>query len=82
MNNDKSHNLIKINNENSKVDNNDNESKDSQELLGANIHHCVKSVQIRSFFWSEYRKTRTRKYSVFGHSLRSALTTNISKPPG
>ena len=22
---------------------------------------CVKSVQIQSFFWSEYRKTRTRK---------------------
>ena len=36
--------------------------------------HCVKSVQIRSFFWSvfsciqsEYRKIRTRKNSVFGH---------------
>ena len=23
--------------------------------------HCVKSVQIRSFFWSEYRKIQTRK---------------------
>ena len=40
--------------------------------------HCVKSVQIRSFFWSvfsyirpEYRKIRTRKNSIFGHSLRS-----------
>ena len=36
--------------------------------------HCVKSVQIRSIFWSvfsrirtEYGKIRTRKYSVFGH---------------
>ena len=38
--------------------------------------HCVKSVQIRSDFWSvffciqsEYRKIRTRNYSVFGHLL-------------
>ena len=36
--------------------------------------HCVKSVQIRSYFWSvfscirtEYRKMRTRNNSVFGH---------------
>ena len=41
--------------------------------------HCVKSVQIRRFFWSvfsciqpEYRKIRTRKNSVFGHFSRSA----------
>ena len=41
--------------------------------------HCVKSVQIWSFFWSvfsciqgEYRKIRTRKNSVFGHFSRSA----------
>ena len=27
----------------------------------------VKSVQIRSFFWSEYGKIRTRKKSIFGH---------------
>ena len=40
--------------------------------------HCVKSVQIRSFFWSvfycirtEYRKIRTRNNSVFGHISRS-----------
>ena len=40
--------------------------------------HCVKSVRIRSFFWSvfsciqsEYRKIRTRKNSVFGHFSRS-----------
>ena len=38
------------------------------------IHHCVKSVQIWSYFWSvfscirtEYRKIWTRKNSVFGH---------------
>ena len=37
-------------------------------------NHFVKSVQIRSFFWSvcfciqtEYREIRTRKNSVFGH---------------
>ena len=40
---------------------------------------CVKSVQIRSFFWfvfscirTEYRKIQTRKNSVFGHFLRSS----------
>ena len=51
--------------------------------------HCVKSVQIRSFFWSvfyciwteygdlrsksEYGKLRTRKDSVFGHFSHSAV---------
>ena len=37
------------------------------------VQHCVKSAQIRSFFWSvfsciltEYRKIRARKNSVFG----------------
>ena len=33
--------------------------------------HCVKSVPIRSFFWSECEKIRTRKNSVFGHFSRS-----------
>ena len=48
--------------------------------------HCVKSVQIRSYFWlvfscirieyvdllrSEYRKIRTRNNSVFGHFSRT-----------
>ena len=43
--------------------------------------HCVKSVQIRIFFWSAYSvslriqsecgKMRTRKKSVFGHFSRS-----------
>ena len=31
------------------------------------ILHCVKSVQIWSYFWSEYRKIGTRNNSVFGH---------------
>ena len=37
-------------------------------------NHCVKSVQIRSFFWSvyfciqtEYREMRTRENCIFGH---------------
>ena len=40
--------------------------------------HCVKSVQIRSYFWSvfsciraKYRKKRTRNNSVYGHFSRS-----------
>ena len=40
--------------------------------------HCVKSVQIRAYFWSvfscirtEYRKILTRNNSVFGHFSRS-----------
>ena len=32
--------------------------------------HYVKSVQIRSFFWSECGKIRTRKNSVLGHISR------------
>ena len=41
-------------------------------------YHCVKSFQIRSYFWSvffciwtEYTKIRTRNNSVFGHFSRS-----------
>ena len=33
--------------------------------------HCVKSVQIQSYFWSEYRKFWTRNNSVFGHFSHS-----------
>ena len=33
--------------------------------------HCVKSVQIRSYFWSQYRKIRPTNNSVFGHFSRS-----------
>ena len=46
--------------------------------------HCVKNVQIRSFFWSvfsyiqsKYMKTRTRKKSVFGQVLRGNNDKNF-----
>ena len=46
--------------------------------LPKGISHCVKSAQIRSFFWSvfsciwtEFREVRTRKNSVFGLFSRS-----------
>ena len=49
-------------------------------LLFRGLFHCVKSVQIRSFFWSvfsrirtEYGEIQTRKNSVFGHFLRSVF---------
>ena len=52
------------------------------------IHHCVKSVQIRSYFWSvfsciwtEYRKIRTRNNFVFGHISRSAWESPLSGVP-
>ena len=35
------------------------------------MNHCLKSVQIRSFFWSVLSCIRTRKDSVFGHFSRS-----------
>ena len=35
------------------------------------MHHCVKNVQIQSFFWSVFSRTRTRKNSVFGHFSHS-----------
>ena len=45
--------------------------------------HCVKSVQIRSSFWSvlsrirfEYGKIRTRENYIFGHFLRSHSDNN------
>ena len=44
-------------------------------------YRCLKSVQIRSYFWSvfsciqsEYREIRTRNNSVFGHFSRSVCT--------
>ena len=47
-------------------------------LITSWSYHCVKSVQIRSFFWSVfscirtgYRKIRARKNSAFGHFSRS-----------
>ena len=48
--------------------------------------HCVKIVQIRSYFCSvfsciriEYRKIRTRNNSVFGHFSRSARQSSPSR---
>ena len=35
----------------------------------------MKSLQIRSYFWSEYRKIRTRSNSVFGHFSRSVMAS-------
>ena len=47
--------------------------------------YCVKSIQIRSFFWSvfsriqsEYGKIRTGKNSVFGHFPRSVKLSSLS----
>ena len=48
--------------------------------------HCVKSVQIRSFFCSEFSqirieffgKIRTRNNSVFGHFSRNVPTGDIN----
>ena len=47
--------------------------------------HCVKSVQIRSSFWSvfcciwvEYRKIRTRNDSVLGNFLRSERVLRLT----
>ena len=52
----------------------------------SSIQHCVKCVQIRSFFWSvfprirtEYGKIRTRKNSVFGHFSSIQCSGNISE---
>ena len=48
-------------------------------------YHCIKSVQIRSIFWSafsriqpEHRKIRARKNSVFGLFSRSVFLGNYS----
>ena len=41
--------------------------------------HCVKSVPIRSFVCSEYRKKRTRKNSIFGHSSRSGCNKRTDR---
>ena len=38
-----------------------------------NIHHCVKSVQMRSFFWSAFSRIRTiygEIWSIFPYSVR------------
>ena len=48
--------------------------------------HCVKSVQIRSYFWSvfscirpECRKKKTRNNSVFGHFSSSVAISHFIK---
>ena len=59
----------------------------SQKIKIVNKRHCMKSIQIWSYFWSvfsciqsEYRKTRTRKNSVFGHfSLSVSLMDFVSR---
>ena len=50
------------------------------QLYNCAIMHCVKSVLIRSYFWSllsciqfEYRKIRTRNNSIFGHFSRNDI---------
>ena len=44
--------------------------------------HCVKSVQIRSFFWSVFSpnvgKYGPEKNSVFGHFSRSGIFANFA----
>ena len=49
-----------------KIDTKINFNKDLSDII-----HCVKSVQLRSYFWSEYRKIRNINYSIFGHFSRS-----------
>ena len=41
--------------------------------------YWVKSVQIQSFFWYEYRKIWTRKNSVFGHFSRNVNNKTSEK---
>ena len=48
--------------------------------------HCVKSVQIRNYFWSvfsciesKYRKMQTINNSVFGHFSRSDIINDSLK---
>ena len=44
-----------------------------ERVLFGNVRssHCVKSVQIWSHFWSEYRKKRTRNNSVFPYNFHA-----------
>ena len=54
-------------------------------IKNANNIHCMKSVQIRSFFCvnlciqPEYGKIRTRKNSVFGHFSHSDRQNSLQK---
>ena len=52
----------------------------SRKLIFAKIFHCVKSGQIRSFFWSVFSRIRTEygdSRSEFGHFLHSDLFGGI-----
>ena len=40
---------------------------------------CVKSVQIRSYFWSVFSSIRTRNNSFFGHFSRTATYPSLLK---
>ena len=42
-------------------------------FIGSVVSHCVKGVQIRSFFWSIFSCIRSRKGSVFGLISRSEI---------
>ena len=51
---------------------------------GGFYNHCVKNVQIRSYFWSvfsciwtQYRKIRNRNNSLFGHFSRSDVFSQV-----
>ena len=55
------------------------QSRQSNPLISVgtqNMVRCVKGVQIRSFFWSEYRRIQTRKNTIFG--LFYAVVLNVS----
>ena len=48
-------------------------------FLFFNSTHCVKSIQIRSYFWAVFSCIRTRNNSVFGHFSRSdPLSTQVA----
>ena len=48
-----------------------------KELLERNKSHCVKSVQIRSFFWSLFSRIRTE--CIFPYSIRMRENTDQKK---
>ena len=57
-------------------------------ILNYRVHkHCMKCVQIQSYFWSvfsciqsEYRKIRTRNNSAFKHFSRSESKLKLNYP--
>ena len=46
-------------------------------LFGAT--HCVKSVEIQSFFWSVFYRIWTRKSPVFGHFLHRDIVSHSTQ---